>query len=83
MTTKMKRLTVSVPRDIIEITDKIAIAAKTSRSKIISDCLKEMIDKRKRELLVEGYKALAKEHIEFTKVSENAANQALPDWKEQ
>ena len=82
MTAKMRRLTISVPDEIIEITDEIAAVSQTSRSKIISDCLKEMINKRRQRLLVEGYKAMAKEHVEFTAVSEDAAREALPDWKQ-
>ncbi len=81
MTARMKRLTISVPREIVESADEIAAATKTSRSKIITDCLREMINERKRQLLVEGYKAMAKEHRDFAKVSEKAAREALPEWK--
>lgn len=81
MVTRMKRLTATVPQDIIESTDEIAAATKSSRSKIITDCLREMINARKRQLLIEGYKAMAKEHSDFAKLSENAAKEALPEWK--
>lgn len=78
---KMGRLTASIPQDIIEGTDEIAAATKTSRSKIIADCLRAMIEVRKRQLLREGYKAMAKEHSDFAKISEDAAREALPEWK--
>ncbi len=81
MTLRMKRLTISVPREIVESADEIATATKTSRSKIITDCLREMINERKRQLLIEGYKAMVKEHRDFAKISEKAAREALPDWK--
>jgi metal-responsive CopG/Arc/MetJ family transcriptional regulator len=81
MVTKMGRLTASIPKDIIEGTDEIAAATKTSRSKIIADCLREMISARKRQLLIEGYQEMAKEHSDFTKLSENVAKEILPDWK--
>lgn len=81
MVTRMKRLTATVPQDIIESTDEIAAVTKSSRSKIITDCLREMIKIRKRQLLIEGYKTMAKEHSEFAKLSEEAAREALPGWK--
>jgi metal-responsive CopG/Arc/MetJ family transcriptional regulator len=82
MATRMGRLTASIPQDIIESTDEIAAATKTSRSKIIADCLREMIDVRKRRLLRDGYKTMAKEHSTFATLSENAAKEVLPDWKQ-
>ena len=82
MTTRMGRLTASVPQDIIEGTDEIAAAKKSSRSKIITDCLREMIKARKRQLLRDGYKTMAKEHSDFAKLSEDAAKEVLPGWKE-
>ena len=81
MVTRMGRLTATVPQDIIEGTDEIASATKSSRSKIITDCLREMIKSRKQQLLREGYKAMAKEHIDFAKLSEDAAKEVLPEWK--
>ena len=81
MVTKMGRLTASVPQDIIKGTDEIAAATKTSRSKIITNCLQEMINSRKQQLLREGYKAMAKEHSDFAKLSEDAAKEVLPEWK--
>ncbi len=81
MVTRMKRLTATVPQDIIESTDEIAAATKSSRSKIITDCLREMINARKRQLLIEGYKAMAKEHSDFAKLAENVARETLPVWK--
>jgi metal-responsive CopG/Arc/MetJ family transcriptional regulator len=81
MVTKMGRLTASVPQDIIDGTDEIATATKSSRSKIIAECLRERINARKRQLLIEGYKAMAKEHEAFAILSEDAAREALPEWK--
>ena len=82
MVMRMGRLTASVPQDIIEGTDEIAAATKSSRSKIITDCLREMINARKRQLMIEGYKAMAKEHSDFVKLSEDATKEVLPEWKE-
>ncbi len=80
MTTQSLRLSLSVPKDIVSGVDAIASEKKLTRSKLISKCLEEMIEKEKRELLIEGYKAMAKEHVEFAKLSSHAAKEVLPSW---
>ena len=81
MTTRMVRLTASVPKDIAEEADQIATSRGLSRSKLISECLRELIEARKSQLLRDGYKAMAKAHEEFARLSEDAAREALPPWK--
>ena len=80
MATQIMRLSVSIPRNLIKETDEIANAKNLSRSKLISKCLEKMIEKEKRELLIEGYKAMAKEHNDFAKLSMKAAREVLPPW---
>jgi len=80
MTTQSLRLSLSVPKDIVFGVDAIASEKKLTRSKLISKCLEEMLEKEKRELLIEGYKAMAKEHTEFATLSSHAAKEALPSW---
>ena len=50
MVTKMTRLSANVPKHIAEETDEIAAARKLSRSQLISECLSEMIQKRRQNL---------------------------------
>jgi metal-responsive CopG/Arc/MetJ family transcriptional regulator len=80
MTTQTLRLSISIPKNVVFDVDKIANKKKLTRSKLIAICLEEMLEKEKKELLVEGYKAMAKEHTEFAKLSSNAAKEALPSW---
>jgi metal-responsive CopG/Arc/MetJ family transcriptional regulator len=77
MVTQMVRITASVPKYVAEEADKIADTRKLSRSKIVSECLMTMIRERKQHLLEEGYKAMAQEHKDFAKISENAAKEAI------
>ena len=83
MVTETVRLTASVPKYIAEQASKIAARRKLSRSKLISECLLAMIEEGKRQLLAEGYKAMAKRHEEFAQLSESAAKEALPEWQEE
>jgi len=80
MVTQMVRLSATAPKYIIDETDKIADARKLSRSQLISECLREMIHRKKRQLLKEGYEAMAEQHKEFALLSEDAAREALPNW---
>lgn len=80
MTTKVEKLTISVPKNLIEVTDEIAREQKTSRSKIISACLQELAERRLREEMEAGYKALARENVKFAKDTLHATNEILPDW---
>ena len=80
MTTQMVRLSATVPKHIVDEADEIAIASKVSRSQLISECLTEMIQKRKKTLLVEGYRAMAKQHEEFALLTQDAAKEVLPNW---
>lgn len=62
---QVARLTVSLPRDLISFADEIASEENISRSKVVCNCLREHAQKRKIQLMEEGYKAMAKENREF------------------
>ena len=81
MVTKIVRITANVPRHIAERADEIAATRKLSRSKLVSECLLMMVEERERELLIEGYKVMAKKHEEFAKLTNYAAREALPEWQ--
>ena len=69
MTTQAMRLSLSIPKHIVDDIDQIVNARKLTRSKLVSMCLEEMLEKEKRELLIEGYKAMAKENADFAKLT--------------
>ncbi len=80
MATQMARLSATVPKHIIDETDEIATAKNISRSQLISECLMELIQRRKEILLTEGYRVMAKQHEEFALLTQDAAKEVLPNW---
>ena len=80
MTAQVLRVSLSIPKNIVSEIDELASSRKLTRSKIISKYLQEMIAKEKRALLIEGYKAMAKEHGEFAALSSRVAKEVLPSW---
>jgi metal-responsive CopG/Arc/MetJ family transcriptional regulator len=81
MASQVEKLTISVPKNLIELADKIAKEKRTSRSKVVSACLQELAEKRLRAEMEEGYKALAKENLKFAEDTIYATNEILPDWE--
>ncbi len=81
VTVRMKKLTVSLPKELIVFADELAKQKKTSRSKIVSACLEEFAERMKREQMAEGYKALAEEHKKFAETASGIAHETLPPWK--
>jgi metal-responsive CopG/Arc/MetJ family transcriptional regulator len=59
MTTQVVKVTVSVPKDLVKMADKVAKERKTSRSKVVSSCLQELAKQRFQAELEEGYRAMA------------------------
>jgi len=81
MTMQAEKLTISLPKDLIVLTDEIAKEMKISRSKVISSCLQELAEKRLRAEMEEGYKTMAKEQRQFAKMSFELQRRAVPDWE--
>ena len=80
MTMQIERVTISLPRDLVALTNEIAREEKISRSKVVSLCLQELAEKRRIELMEEGYKVMAEEHKEFARLSAKAASEVVPPW---
>ena len=81
MTVKVERLTISVPRDLIALSDEIAEEWKVSRSKVFSTCLQVFANKRLREEMVEGYRVMAEGNLQFAREAMEIAPEALPEWE--
>ncbi len=73
----VEKLTISLPRELIKLTDDIAKERKISRSKVISACLREMADKRLEAKMIEGYKATSKANLDFAESSIHLAKEIL------
>ena len=81
MTTQVAKLTISLPRDLIALTDEIAKEMKVSRSKVVSSCLQELAKKRLRAEMEEGYKPMAEEQRQFAQMSFELQHRVVPDWE--
>ncbi len=81
MTSQAMKVTISLPRDLVLLTDEIAKERKVSRSKVVSSCLRELAKRRFEAEMEEGYKAMAEEHLEFAKLAMGVAHEILPEWK--
>lgn len=81
MTSQAVKLTISLPRDLVLVTDEIAKELQVSRSKVVASCLQEFAKKRFEAEMEEGYKAVAKENLEFATLAMDLAHEVLPEWK--
>jgi len=81
MATQVVKLTISLPKDLIALTDEIAKERKVSRSKVVSLCLQELAAKRLRAEMEEGYKAMANEQRQFAKLSFELQRRVVPEWE--
>ncbi|MEE9176224.1 MAG: hypothetical protein V3U19_08645 [Thermodesulfobacteriota bacterium] len=75
------RLTISLPRSLLAFTDEIANGKKISRSKVISDCLREAAKKQEIAEMEEGYRAMAEEHRQFAEMASAIAHEVVPKWE--
>ncbi len=81
MAAQTARLSISVPKELKVIADTIAREQKITRSQVVSNCLKELAEKRKIALMEEGYKTMANEQRQFAKMSFELQRRAVPDWE--
>jgi metal-responsive CopG/Arc/MetJ family transcriptional regulator len=75
------KLTITLPKDLIVLADRLAKAKKVSRSKIISACLQELAIKQKEAEMAEGYLRLAEEQKQFVTMAAKTIPEVLPEWK--
>ena len=74
------KLTVSIPRNLISLADKIANERRISRSKLVSCCLQELVEKRRIAEMEEGYKAMANEQSQWAEMASGIAHEVIPEW---
>jgi metal-responsive CopG/Arc/MetJ family transcriptional regulator len=80
---KMKKITISLPAELVSFTDKMAEESNRNRSQVISKCLKELAEEREKEFLKEGYLAMAEEHKITAALFQSAQTENWPEWKEE
>ncbi|MBI2328877.1 MAG: hypothetical protein HYU85_04490 [Chloroflexi bacterium] len=80
MVSQVAKLTISLPKSLISFADEVAREENISRSKVVSNCLREFAQKQTIKMMEEGYKAMAKEHEQFARTSVEAASEVVPPW---
>lgn len=75
------KLTISLPKDLIALADKIAKEKHISRSKVISACLRELAERHLHAEMEEGYKAMSEEQQELAEMSFEAQRRVVLEWK--
>ncbi len=63
MSTQIVKVTISVPKELVKMADKVAKEKKISRSKVVSSCLQELAKQRLQAELEEGYRAMANDKV--------------------
>ena len=73
MPATMANVTISIPKRLVVFVEQIVKESKTNtnRSKVISQCLEDMAEKRMIGLMEEGYREMADENMRL-------AEQSLP-----
>ena len=79
MAAQVVKLTISLPRDLLSVTDEVAAERRISRSKVVSMCIRDLADRRLKLKMAEGYKALAKDNLKFADQAMTIAHEVLTD----
>lgn len=77
MTVQYRKITVSLPGNLLEYADRRARRAQLSRSQVISEALAAAQAEEQTRLAAEGYRFYAGEASEFAEVSAGAIAEAL------
>ncbi len=82
--TSIRKITLSLPDELIAYADSKAARIGTNRSRLVSDLLERSRQDEQEALAREGYRFYAKEAEEFAAVSATAVSEALdedgPTW---
>jgi metal-responsive CopG/Arc/MetJ family transcriptional regulator len=76
-TLTMRKITISLPQDLVEFADRAARQADLSRSQVISQALAEAQARNEQRLAEEGYRFYASESAEFAQASALAVAEAI------
>lgn len=78
----LRKITISLPRELVEFTDRQARQNKSSRSHIIRLALVEAKRREEERLAAEGYAFYAASATEFAAASANAYAEVIADVSE-
>ncbi len=77
-----KKVTISLPQDILEAIDRQAVELCAPRSAVIASMLRDRLREAEEQLMKEGYLAMAEENLRFAEESIPLAMEVLPAWDE-
>jgi metal-responsive CopG/Arc/MetJ family transcriptional regulator len=75
--TSVRKITISLPGNLVEFADREAARLSTSRSHVIAQALAEIKAEEEERIAAEGYRFYAQEASEFAEASGIAAAEAL------
>ena len=75
--TSVRKITISLPDNLVEFADREAARLSTSRSRVIAQALAEIKTEEEERLAAEGYRFYAQEASEFAEASAAALAEAL------
>ncbi|MGA9350368.1 MAG: ribbon-helix-helix domain-containing protein [Anaerolineae bacterium] len=73
----MRKITVSLPKELVEFADTAAVAMKISRSEVIAEAIAAQREREEARLAAEGYRFYAQEASEFAAASLQAVSEVL------
>ncbi len=76
----MRKITISLPQDLVEFADRTAQQAELSRSQVISQALAEAKARIESRLAEEGYRYYAREAVEFAEASALAVAESIAPY---
>lgn len=79
----MRKVTISLPDDLIEFADQRAQSTGSNRSQVIGWALREVKSRTQAQLAAEGYQFYAQEAGEFAEASSTLVAAAWSDWEEE
>jgi metal-responsive CopG/Arc/MetJ family transcriptional regulator len=80
MNTKVVKLTVSIPGELVQLADKVAKEKNISRSKIVSSCLRELAKQILQQELEEGYRVMTKTSKQLARQTVEVQREVMPEW---
>ncbi len=73
----IRKITVSLPQELVEFADTVAAAMEISRSEVIADAVAAQREREQARLAAEGYRFYAQEASEFAASSLQAVSEVL------
>lgn len=72
-----RKITVSLPQELVEFADTVATRMRISRSRVIAEALAAQMEHEEAKLAAEGYRFYAQEASEFAAASLQAVSEVL------